>query len=123
MRKIGWGDIFRQASLDLEQISEGLLAERVIGRSGMATIKILDILNQRLTGVGCSRLYGKQDTYTHVTENVHFYLEATLRLSMQMQNNVEVGLCVIKEVTREPLNYFGLLTQLRFEPGRPTNIP
>ena len=34
-------DIFRQASLNLEQISEGLLAERVMGRSGMATIKIL----------------------------------------------------------------------------------
>ena len=34
-------DIFRQASLNLEQISGGLLAERVIGRSGMATIKIL----------------------------------------------------------------------------------
>ena len=37
-----------------------------------------------------------------------------------MQNNAKVELCVIKEVRREPLNYFGLLwSTLNYLPNFP----
>ena len=113
-------DIFRQASLNLEQISEVYWRRELwTDRRQRPTIK-----TQPLRWFSFSLA---QSANIFVKNNCFEYISLRKPDCVKIWNNAEVWLCVIKEATLETLNYFGpnyfgLLTQLLFEAGMPTSL-
>ena len=116
-------DIFRQASLNLEQISEVYWRRELwADRRQRPTIKIQPLKWFSNSPVLSANIFVKNNCFEYIPLRKPDYVK--------IWNNAEVWLCVIKEATLETLNYFGpnyfgLLTQLLqllFEAGMPTSL-